>query len=155
MDINFRGLVELHTLPTSEPLLPLYEAIVNSIQSINQSNTVNGEIRIYIERDTSPSFFDVWETDIENIVIQDNGSGFNEDNFKSFNTYATDFKKMLGCKGVGRIIWLKAFTSVNVEVFMRKVETFTIGNLHLIAPTPFPMKQRSLLLQIIIPLLLG
>ena len=124
MDINFRGLVELHTLPTSEPLLPLYEAIVNSIQSINQSNTPNGEIRIYIERDTTPSLFDSWETDIENIVIQDNGSGFNEDNFKSFNTYASDFKKMLGCKGVGRMIWLKAFTSANVESFYEENGNF-------------------------------
>ena len=41
-----------------------------------------------------------WETDIENIIIYDNGVGFTEDNFKSFNTYASDFKKMLGCKGV-------------------------------------------------------
>lgn len=41
--------------------------------------------------------------------------GFTEDNYKSFNTYATDFKKMLGCKGVGRMIWLKAFESVQIE----------------------------------------
>ena len=39
MDINFKGLVNLHTLPSSEPLLPLFEAIVNSIQSIEQSKT--------------------------------------------------------------------------------------------------------------------
>lgn len=69
MDVNFRGLVDLHTLPTSEPLLPLYEAIVNSIQSINQGNINNGVIRIHIERDSNPSLFDTWETDIENIVI--------------------------------------------------------------------------------------
>ena len=124
MDINFRGLVELHTLPTSEPLLPLYEAIVNSIQSINQSGISDGFIRIYIERDSNPSFFEAWETDIENIIIQDNGSGFNEDNFKSFNTYATDFKKMLGCKGVGRMIWLKAFTSVEIESYYEEYGTF-------------------------------
>lgn len=36
MYVNFSGLVSLHALPTSEPLLPLYEAIVNSIQSIYQ-----------------------------------------------------------------------------------------------------------------------
>lgn len=124
MDINFRGLVELHTLPTSEPLLPLYEAIVNSIQSINQSSISDGFIRISIERDNNPSLFETWETDIENIIIQDNGSGFNEDNFKSFNTYATDFKKMLGCKGVGRMIWLKAFTSVEIESYYEEYGTF-------------------------------
>lgn len=117
MNINFRGLVDLHTLPTSEPLLPLYEAVVNSIQSINQGNIPDGNIYIRIEREESPSLLerDNWETDIENIIIHDNGCGFTEDNFKSFNTYASDFKKLLGCKGVGRMIWLKAFNSVKVE----------------------------------------
>lgn len=117
MDINFKGLVELHTLPSSEPLLPLFEAIVNSIQSINQGNIENGEISIRIERETSQSLFNTndWETDIENITIIDNGIGFTEENYISFNTYATDFKKMLGCKGVGRMTWLKAFRFVEVE----------------------------------------
>lgn len=117
MNINFQGLVDLHTLPTSEPLLPLYEAVVNSIQSINQANISDGQIHIKIEREGSISLFERenWETDIDNIIIQDNGVGFTEDNFKSFNTYASDLKKMLGCKGVGRMIWLKAFASVKVE----------------------------------------
>ena len=116
MDINFKGLVNLHTLPTSEPLLPLYEAIVNSIQSISQSQISNGYVHVKIERENTPSLFDyTWETDIENIVITDNGIGFTDDNFKSFNTYASDFKKMLGCKGVGRMIWLKAFNSVEIH----------------------------------------
>ena len=116
MDINFKGLVNLHTLPTSEPLLPLYEAIVNSIQSISQSQISNGYVHVKIERENTPSLFDyTWETDIENIVITDNGIGFTDDNFKSFNTYASDFKKMLGCKGVGRMIWLKAFSSVEIH----------------------------------------
>lgn len=122
MDINFSGLVNLHALPTSEPLLPLYEAIVNSIQSIQQRVTRNeldsikdGLIRIVIDRDSSPALIDNWETDISNISIEDNGIGFNEDNFKSFNTYASDFKKSLGCKGVGRMIWLKAFNNVRIK----------------------------------------
>lgn len=117
MDINFKGLVDLHSLPSSEPLLPLFEAIVNSIQSINQGNVKNGEIIVRIERENSPNLFNIsdWETDIENIVITDNGIGFTEENYKSFNTYATDFKKMLGCKGVGRMTWLKAFRNVEIE----------------------------------------
>ena len=48
MNINFQGLVDLHTLPTAEPLLPLYEAVVNSIQSINQANISDGQILIKI-----------------------------------------------------------------------------------------------------------
>lgn len=124
MDINFSGLVKLHSVPTSEPLLPLYEAIVNSIQSIQQrvekkmlASMKEGLIEITIERDDNITFFenDTWETNIENIIIKDNGIGFNEDNFKSFNTYASDTKKAFGCKGVGRMIWLKAFNSVHID----------------------------------------
>ncbi len=103
MDINFSGLVKLHSVPTSEPLLPLYEAIVNSIQSIQQRvvqdllpSIDDGIIEITIERDENLTFFenDAWETDIDNIIIKDNGIGFNDDNFKSFNTYASDEKKV-------------------------------------------------------------
>lgn len=122
MYVNFSGLVSLHALPTSEPLLPLYEAIVNSIQSIYQrvdkkelDSIKDGLIEIIIDRDSSPAMLDNWETDIENITIKDNGIGFNDENYKSFNTYASDFKKSLGCKGVGRMIWLKAFNSVRIK----------------------------------------
>ena len=122
MDVNFSGLVNLHTLPSSEPLLPLYEAIVNSIQSIQQrikaghlNSISDGVIKIDITRDPSPTLIDNWETDIQDITITDNGIGFNDDNFKSFNTYASDFKKSLGCKGVGRMIWLKAFNNVFIR----------------------------------------
>ena len=48
MDINFKGLVDLHNLPSSEPLLPLFEAIVNSIQSIIQGNINDGKISCHI-----------------------------------------------------------------------------------------------------------
>ena len=37
MKMNFKGLVDLHTLPKTTPLLPLYEAIINSIQSIEEA----------------------------------------------------------------------------------------------------------------------
>ena len=117
MDINFKGLVDLHNLPTSEPLLPLFEAIVNSVQSINQGKVKDGQITIYIEREKNKNFLKCgeWETDIENIIVTDNGIGFTDENYESFNTYASDFKKMLGCKGVGRMIWLKAFNHVEIE----------------------------------------
>lgn len=117
MDINFGRLVELHNSPTTEPLLPLFEAIVNSIQSIHQGNVRDGQIFINIERENTTNLLNrcEWETDIENFIIIDNGIGFTKENYKSFNTYASDFKKALGCKGVGRMIWLKAFRNVEVE----------------------------------------
>lgn len=125
MKINFKGLVDLHVLPTTEPLLPLYEAIVNSIQSIEETNRRDGKIEIEIQRDSQVSLFeDSWETDVENITITDNGIGFNEENFNSFETYASDFKFKKGCKGVGRIIWLKAFNDIYVESIYKKDNSF-------------------------------
>lgn len=116
MKINFKGLVDLHVLPSTEPLLPLYEAIVNSIQSIEESGIKNGRIDIEIQREAQTHLFgEEWETDIENIIITDNGVGFNKQNFESFDTYATDFKLKKGCKGVGRIMWLKAFSRVEIS----------------------------------------
>ena len=65
MKMNFKGLVELHTLPKTTPLLPLYEAIINSIQSIEDAQISNGKIEIIVERDKQMNLFNQWETDIE------------------------------------------------------------------------------------------
>jgi len=125
MKINFKGLVDLHILPSTEPLLPLYEAIVNSIQSIEESGIKNGRIDIEIQREPQMQIFsESWETDIENIIIKDNGIGFNKQNFESFDTYATDFKLEKGCKGVGRIMWLKAFSRVEIDSIYKSETKF-------------------------------
>lgn len=115
MNMNFNGLVKLHTLPKNRPLLPLFEAVINSIQSIEESGRNDGWIEITIQREKQLQMGDDWESDVENIIIQDNGIGFTNDNFASFDTYASDYKLLKGCKGVGRMLWLKAFSSVEVE----------------------------------------
>jgi hypothetical protein len=115
MKINFKGLVNMHSLPASLPLLPVYEAIVNSIQSIEDAGVEDGKVIVKIGRDKQMHLFNDWETDIENIEIIDNGQGFNEENFNSFDTYASEYKIQKGCKGVGRMLWLKAFKNVDVE----------------------------------------
>ncbi len=115
MKMNFKGLVRVHTLPITMPLLPVYEAIVNSIQSIEDSNKENGRIEVIIERDKQLSISDTWESDIESIIIKDNGIGFTDENYNSFNTYASELKFLKGCKGVGRIIWLKAYSNVEID----------------------------------------
>ncbi len=115
MKMNFKGLVNLHTLPVTMPLAPLYEAVVNSIQSIEDFGTKDGRIEIIIEREKQMSFVNDWETDIESIIIKDNGIGFTDENYNSFDTYASEFKVQKGCKGVGRILWLKAFNRVEID----------------------------------------
>ena len=92
MKMNFKGLVDLHTLPKTTPLLPLYEAIINSIQSIEDAQISNGKVEIIVERDKQMNLFNQWETDIENIIIVDNGIGFDDENYNSFDTYASEYK---------------------------------------------------------------
>ena len=115
MQMNFRAVVGSEPLPTSAPLLPLFEAIINSIQSIEEAKISDGKIDINVNRDISLLRGDVWETDVDSFEIIDNGVGFNDKNYASFDIYGSDHKMIMGCKGVGRVLWLRAFSKVVVE----------------------------------------
>jgi len=47
------------------------------------------------------------------IDVEDNGDGFTDSNYKSFGQYRTAHKVSLGCKGVGRFVFLKLFERVS------------------------------------------
>jgi len=119
MQLNFKSIVDLHKLSPSTPLLPLFEAIINSIQSIKEAglDVKDGHIQIRVIRDLSIFTLvgDAWETDIDSFEIIDNGVGFNEENYNSFDVYGSDHKSEIGCKGVGRVIWLKAFSNIKIQ----------------------------------------
>lgn len=102
---------------------PLLEAVANSIQAIQQTGRKDGHIEVFIEwLDESKS--DIVAANggerpyrkIQNIVIRDNGPGFTKENFKSFSKLDSRYKaKDFGCLGVGRLLWLKVFSEVEVE----------------------------------------
>lgn len=48
-------------------------------------------------------------------VVEDNGVGFTPDNMSSFETLDSDYKAAMGCRGVGRLLWLKAFDRILVR----------------------------------------
>lgn len=60
------------------------------------------------------NFDDTSKADLIGFEIIDNGIGFNLDNFESFKTLDSEYKMSLGCRGVGRLLWLKAFNKVTV-----------------------------------------
>ena len=97
--------------------MPLFEAIVNSIQAIEDAREQTGVININILRDTSPLLVepDKGLRDIVGFEIVDNGIGFTDDNFGAFQTSDTTYKADRGGKGIGRFAWLVAFRRVEVE----------------------------------------
>lgn len=102
---------------------PLLEAVANSIQAIQQVGQKDGQIEVFIEwLDESKS--DIVAANggerpyrkIQNIVIRDNGPGFTEANFQSFLKLDSQYKAdEFGCLGVGRLLWLKVFSTVEVN----------------------------------------
>jgi hypothetical protein len=96
--------------------MPLFEAVVNSIQAIEDGKQ-HGAIQIRIMRDQRPSVVEIdkHNREIVGFEIEDDGIGFDDDNFDAFSTSDTTYKADRGCKGVGRFVWLVAFDEVEVE----------------------------------------
>lgn len=119
---NLEGKVRNLPQFKSEALLPLFEAVVNSIQSIEErGNLISGEIEVAIirEQDILDNSIDA---PISDFVITDNGIGFDDVNFDSFQTSDSNHKEALGGKGVGRFLWLKAFNKVEIESVYKNEE---------------------------------
>ena len=116
MKIDVEGRVSNTTLAASKPLLPLYEAIVNSIQAIEDAGIKSGRITIDLHRESQQVIEgeDPTIRAVSGFDITDNGIGFNDVNFTAFNTSDTTFKAKRGGKGVGRFVWLVAFREVEV-----------------------------------------
>jgi hypothetical protein len=122
---SLAGRVRNTNLPKSHSLLPLLEAVINGLQAIDArfgDETGQGRLRITIERSGQEEFdFEpagpgrAALKPIAGFVIEDNGVGFTPDNMISFETLDTDYKASLGCRGVGRLLWLKAFDKVSVR----------------------------------------
>lgn len=111
-------------LQKKDVLLPIYEAVVNSIQSIeerheqdNSFSIKDGEIKVILSDDKTDLVGAVSSEDspINKIEIIDNGIGFNQENFDSFMTADSMYKERKGCKGIGHFQWLKLFQQIEVK----------------------------------------
>lgn len=115
---NIQGLV--NQLNYSNYLMPLYETVINAIQSIELGNIKNGRIEIYIKRASGQTKIinnkETYKVQcIQDIIVSDNGEGFNDENLKSFLKAYSAEKQSIGCKGIGHFTWLKAFREVQIE----------------------------------------
>lgn len=126
---NLAGRLRNTPLPRTHALLPLFEAVVNSIHACEDSTgkAIEGSsIAVHILREPKEaSQVDLLNNEprksgvealpeIKGFRIIDNGVGFNDANMESFKTLDSDYKEEKGCRGVGRLLWLKAFKTVEV-----------------------------------------
>lgn len=143
LNTSLKGRLRNTNLPLTHGLAPLFEAVVNSIHSIDerkrkQKTFSDGKVTIKILRGPQLSIDETTRPEIKGFDIIDNGLGFNFENYKSFQTLDSEYKIELGCRGVGRLLWLKAFSKVSVTSvfeengvkFFRKFDFNAIDEIH-------------------------
>ena len=126
MKSNLKGRVKNVTLSKSKGLMPLLEAVVNSIEAIEdrfQSESKireSGRIVVGIRRQGDLQRLELGsgcppERSIISFEVTDNGIGFNECNWTSFQELDFTRKEGRGCRGVARLTWLKAFEKIRIK----------------------------------------
>ncbi len=91
----------------------IFEAITNSLQANATVIDINFILQEELELNTLKA--------ISQVSIADNGDGFTPENLASFQEYRSSFKKTLGCKGVGRFLYLKIFDNVNIKSLNKEI----------------------------------
>ena len=125
MLIDLEGRVHNFELPYSKALFPVFEAVINSIHSIQEARDAGllpaggGNIVVRLEREptarlTSDDGTQLGLSNVASVSVTDDGIGFSDGNFESFNTSDSRKKRKLGGRGIGRFTWLKAFTSADI-----------------------------------------
>jgi hypothetical protein len=112
--VDVESAVDNMKIASSNAIKTVYEAVVNSIQSCRSDDTehtISVEILSFNRTIDGKS-----SSHVDGFKIIDDGAGFNDDNYRSFCTIGSRLKKAkFGCKGVGRLSWLKVFRNVEVE----------------------------------------
>jgi hypothetical protein len=112
---NIKGLVDRLELSQAKAMMPLFEAISNSIDAIEEHG--DGfrhhlvRIRLVSTHDLAHQSGDE-ELVLDGFDISDDGVGFDDGNLASFQEAHTLSKVKVGGKGVGRFTFLKVFSSV-------------------------------------------
>lgn len=112
------GIINELNIGEEDVLFPIFEGVVNAIQSIQESGCKSGTINISVKRDhvkNTSLFKEYQRLQISEISIDDNGIGFTKDNFKSYCTAHSTKKINLGGKGVGRFTMLAVFNKISIK----------------------------------------
>ena len=120
LPMSLSGRMAKLPLSVHKPLVPLFEAITNSIHAIEDAKITDGEIIVHVHRspDSSQKGFSnelKASQPVVGFTIEDNGIGFTGAHYTAFLTPDTEYKKRRGGKGIGRFYWLKAFQKAHIE----------------------------------------
>lgn len=124
---NIKGLVDRLELSQAKAMMPLFEAISNAIDAIEEHrdgfSSHSIRIRLVATHDLAHQGGDEVLV-IDGFDISDDGVGFDDSNLASFQEAHTLSKVKVGGKGVGRFTFLKVFSNVHIRsVFQRQDET--------------------------------
>lgn len=125
---NIKGLVDRLELSQAKAMMPLFEAISNAIDAIEEHEDGFAKhairIRLVAAHDLAHQGGDE-SLVLDGFDISDDGVGFDDGNLASFKEAHTLSKVKVGGKGVGRFTFLKVFSSVHIRsVFQRRGENF-------------------------------
>ncbi len=111
METVIRRVVKEDISNSTAQIDAVYEAIVNSIhaKSTHVICRFLGDQEILKADDEE----EIATKKVVAIEVEDNGDGFTDENYKSFCKYRTDYKIAMGCRGVGRFVFLKLFENVS------------------------------------------
>lgn len=124
---NIKGLVDRLELSQAKAMMPLFEAISNSIDAIEEHKDGfpkhSIRIRLVATHDLAHQGGDEVFV-LDGFDISDDGVSFDDGNLASFQEAHTLSKVKVGSKGVGRFTFLKVFSNVHIRsVFQRHGET--------------------------------
>lgn len=122
-DLSFVGV--LHDIKKSKTALqPIFESFTNAVEAIKikQKSLPDHKGEILIKINSTKTMFDT--TEFKSLSITDNGIGFNEEEFKRFNTFKLTNKGYKNL-GSGRLQYVHYFDLTNVKsTFIDEEKTF-------------------------------
>ncbi|MBN2648052.1 MAG: hypothetical protein JXR44_09730 [Thiotrichales bacterium] len=118
MQANIKGLVDRLELGNSKAMMPLFEAISNSMDAIEECGDgyINHSIliEVFSQQDLITESGDT-SLVVDGFKVLDDGVGFTDKNTQSFREAHTFSKISIGGKGVGRFTLLKVFSDVHIR----------------------------------------
>lgn len=131
--MNLGGAMDLIKM-SKNPLTPVYEAMTNSLEAIAQKGLRSGssENEILVTLHFTGLLEDSKE--LEQIVVEDNGVGFTEENYVRFREFF-DKSKGYNNRGTGRLQYFHRFKRIKIDSvfesdgsFHRRVIDCTVGS---------------------------